>query len=548
MKLFRLLFKTSKVNLILAAIAGLFSGSSSVGVIATMNKTLRSPTLPDSDVAWQFFGLCCVFLVSTILSQALMSRLAQKSAYRLQVRLSQSIIASPLNQLENIGNHRLLASLTGDVQSIASSSLVFSNVCISIAKLVGCLIYLAWLDLRLFGLVLIFLTFFALTQNKLRAKGKSFFKLSREQKDIMFKHFRTMTNGIKELKLHQERREAFMVEDFQQAAKTFRGYRIQATDLFAVANGSGLFFIFVSIGFLIWFVSPRLDFSFALLSDYVLTIIFMIAPIRILLNTLPNLTKANIALDKIEYLGLSLSDEVTESALTQSPYYQPKWTSLKLEGVSHSYRRGKDDNPFVLGSINLKFTPGEIVFIIGGNGSGKSTLVKLITGLYTPEEGRIEFDNQYITDSNREWYRQHFSVVFADFYLFDRFLGLENSDLEGKIQHYLTQLQIDHKVTVDRGVLSTTALSQGQRKRLALLTAYLEDRPIYIFDEWAADQDPVFKKIFYDELLPELKQRGKTVIVISHDDRYFDRGDRIIKLDYGKVVETKITEIAKIEK
>ncbi|BDI14299.1 hypothetical protein ANSO36C_01010 [Nostoc cf. commune SO-36] len=140
-----------------------------------------------------------------------------------------------------------------------------------------------------------------------------------------------------------------------------------------------------------------------------------------------------------------------------------------------------------------------------------------------------------ISEENREWYRQHFSVVFSDFYLFEELLGLKNSDLDAQAKKYLKQLQLDHKVKVENGQLSTTSLSQGQRKRLALLTAYLEDRPIYLFDEWAADQDPVFKEIFYTQLLPELRSRGKTVLVISHDDHYFHLANRIIKLDYGQI-------------
>jgi putative ATP-binding cassette transporter len=173
---------------------------------------------------------------------------------------------------------------------------------------------------------------------------------------------------------------------------------------------------------------------------------------------------------------------------------------------------------------------------VGGNGSGKYTLAKLITGLYIPEEGEISWDGQIISTQNREWYRQHFSVVFSDFYLFEDILGLENVNLDHQARGYLQQLQLDHKVKVEDGRLSTTALSQGQRKRLALLSAYLEDRPIYLFDEWAADQDPPFKEIFYTKLLPELRDRGKTVVVISHDDRYFYVADRIIKLDYGRIV------------
>ncbi|WP_158617739.1 ATP-binding cassette domain-containing protein [Corallococcus sp. CA049B] len=161
---------------------------------------------------------------------------------------------------------------------------------------------------------------------------------------------------------------------------------------------------------------------------------------------------------------------------------------------------------------------------------------KLLTGLYQPEGGQIVVDGQPITEQTQESYRQLFSAVFSDFYLFERLLGLVGEGTASQVQHYLSLLQLSRKVRIDGGVLSTTELSLGQRKRLALLTAYLEDRPIYLFDEWAADQDPAFKAVFFTELLPELKRKGKTVVVISHDDRYFGVADRVLRLDAGKLV------------
>jgi len=175
-------------------------------------------------------------------------------------------------------------------------------------------------------------------------------------------------------------------------------------------------------------------------------------------------------------------------------------------------------------------------FVIGGNGSGKTTFAKLLLGLYAPEEGAIRLNGQEITDEVRDSYRQLFSAVHADFYLFETLLGLESAELDATAREYLEQLHLSDKLQVKDNVLSTTELSQGQRKRLALLTAYLEDRLIYVFDEWAADQDPLFKEVFYHQLLPDLKARGKTVIVISHDDRFYHVGDRVIKLENGQVV------------
>jgi len=159
-----------------------------------------------------------------------------------------------------------------------------------------------------------------------------------------------------------------------------------------------------------------------------------------------------------------------------------------------------------------------------------------LTGLYGQEQGTIRLDGVAVTERNREWYRRHFSAVFTDFYLFDSLLGMDESDLDKRATRGLEELELDDKVQVSDGVFSTTALSQGQRKRLALLTAFLEDRPIYVLDEWAADQDPHYREIFYRHLLPDLKARGKAIVVISHDDRYYHLGDRIVKLEDGKLV------------
>jgi len=256
------------------------------------------------------------------------------------------------------------------------------------------------------------------------------------------------------------------------------------------------------------------------------------------IGTMPTLIRGQVALEKIEELGLSF--ESLEEAKEPDAGFHPatlQCASLELEGVAFSYADdGQGDNSFVLGPVDFRLNPGDLVFIVGGNGSGKSTFVKLLVGLYRQRLGEIRLGGRQITDSNRDWYRQHFSVIFSDFHLFEKLLGLDKNTLEARARMYLRWLAIDQKVRVTEQRLSTTDLSQGQRRRLALLTAYLEDRPFYVFDEWAADQDPQYKEVFYTELLPELRARGKGVAIITHDDRYFHLGDRIIKLDDGKIV------------
>jgi putative pyoverdin transport system ATP-binding/permease protein len=211
-----------------------------------------------------------------------------------------------------------------------------------------------------------------------------------------------------------------------------------------------------------------------------------------------------------------------------------------MVGVTHRYYREEEEGSFHLGPIELSFTPGELVFLIGGNGSGKTTLALLLLGLYAPESGTIRLDGVPIDEINRENYRQLFSAVFSDYHLFDTLFGLNRTGLDVQAREYLDRLQLRGKVQIKDGEFSTQSLSQGQRKRLALLTAYLEDRPFYVFDEWAADQDPVFRRVFYEELLPDLKARGKTALVITHDDQYFSIADRCLRMDLGKI--TAVTE------
>jgi putative ATP-binding cassette transporter len=273
------------------------------------------------------------------------------------------------------------------------------------------------------------------------------------------------------------------------------------------------------------------------LTGYSLALLYLMNPLQVIINMLPGIGRANIALKKIEELRLSLAARPTDISAATPPAPSASWGSIELDGITHAYHREREDSSFVLGPIDLTLRQGELAFLVGGNGSGKTTLSKLLVGLYSPEAGQVHLDGKPVTDETREAYRQYFSVVFSDFYLFENLVGLDSPQLDVRAREYFNVLDLAHKVEIKGGALSTTSLSQGQRKRLALLTAYLEDRPIYLFDEWAADQDPHFKEVFYLKLLPELKSRGKTVVVISHDDRYFHVADRIVKLEYGRIVE-----------
>jgi putative ATP-binding cassette transporter len=266
----------------------------------------------------------------------------------------------------------------------------------------------------------------------------------------------------------------------------------------------------------------------------------MVLPMDAVLMAIPSINRTRVALERVEQGTAGLIHQVPDRAAPTGPddglddLAPARFDSLRLAGVTHAYHREQEDRSFTLGPIDLEIRRGEIVFLVGGNGSGKTTLAKLLVGLYAPETGELLHNGRAVEDAGRDDYRQLFSAVFSDFYLFDQLLGL-GKGIDDAARRWLRELQLDRKVTVEAGALSTTELSAGQRKRLALLVAYLEDRPFYVFDEWAADQDPAYKAIFYERLLPDLRARGKTVLVISHDDRYFHIADRVVELDAGQL-------------
>ncbi|MCY1022983.1 cyclic peptide export ABC transporter [Pyxidicoccus sp. MSG2] len=537
MKLLALLLRTSRGSILLATFFGLLSGACSAGLIGLINHVLASQFRATAATAQGFVVLGGLTLVLRFGTQALVNRINSDALFAMRVRLCRQIVATPLRQMEEHGIPRLLAVLTEDIFVISTALGLLPRFLINAAIALGCLVYLAWLSWPLLLGLLGFIALSAAVFRLLSLGAFSDLQRTRELQDSLFKQLRSLTEGIKELKLHYDRRQAFLHEEVEETARTVRTLQIRIGNTFAATGSLGMLLSFVFLGALI-FVLPGLGWVEApVLVGYCLAALYLQQPLQAVMETLPMLGRGDISLMKVQQMGLSLEDSAAGSRVdTDSrPVTRSSFRKVELVGVTHTYRREEADGNFSVGPIHLSLQPGELLFLVGGNGSGKTTLAKVLTGLYQPESGQILVDGQPVTPTTQESYRQLFAAVFSDFHLFERLLGLVSEEHLPKVQGYLARLQLTRKVRVEEGVLSTTELSQGQRKRLALLTAYLEDRPIYLFDEWAADQDPTFKEVFYTELLPELKRKGKAVVVISHDDRYFHVADRVLRLDFGKL-------------
>ncbi len=524
----------------LIIIVGIIGGGTNAALLAMLGHLLSNVAPASTQFIVIFFALCIALPLTRFGSEAMLLNLSSKAMLVLRMRLSRQILAAPLRRLEEFGSHRLLATLAEDVPVIGNSLVTIPVIIMHISIVLGCLIYLGWLSQPILFGVIGFMIVGALTYQIPLRKGTQRYVIVRELAEKLFQHFQAVTAGFKELKLHHDRREAFLTEALYPNAVSLRKHAMIGHLTFVAANSYGQSLFFFLVGLILFNAQNIAGTNTQTLIGYTLVILYMMTPLQMILTLIPGLATAAVSMRKVEELGLTLDESDLSAEIPRKLQAPTSWKSLALVGVTHTYHREGEDGGFLLGPIDLTLEPGELLFITGGNGSGKTTLAKLLISLYIPEQGAIYLDGKVVTDETREQYRQLFSVVFSDFYLFETLFGLDSEHLEEDARKYLIQLQLQNKVKVEAGAFSTLGLSQGQRKRLALLTAYLEDRPIYLFDEWAADQDPLFKDIFYHQLLPELKARGKALIVISHDDRYYHVADHVIKLDSGKLQEGEI--------
>lgn len=530
--------RAARLSVGLTVLIGLAAGLLNAALMALITIRLASPAQPSTRFLLGFVGLALLDLGASLTSGLLSNHLSQRTSFDLRLRLGRKLLEVPLQKLEHLGTHRTVSVLSEDVGTIVNAFIDLPMLCTHTAVLVGCFAYLGWLSPPMFAALLAFVVLAVVTIKVPEGWARRHMHAAREERDRLGQHFHAFTEGAKELKLHQGRREAFFGNVYQATADAHRRHNLAFGRYYAVLNAWAQVLYFVIIGSII-FLAPALmpGLDQRILTAYAFTALYIRGHLVGVMNTAPLLSRAAVSLRKVEELGQLFSSEAaTPGAPTPAP---AGFERIELRRIVHHYEAEGHDRPFVLGPLDLALHPGELLFLVGGNGSGKTTLAKLLTGLYAPDNGQVLVDGQPVGEASRDRYRQLFSAVFTDFHLFEELVGLNGDGASGtaRTRAYLELLQIQDKVSVDAGGrLSTTKLSHGQRKRLALLVAYLEDRPICVFDEWAAGQDPAFQTVFYLELLPELKRAGKTVVVVTHDDRYFHFADRLVKLELGQIV------------
>jgi putative ATP-binding cassette transporter len=531
MGLLAFLLRASRGTVVLSVLAGLAGGVASVGLVALIHAVLGRGGGELRGLALAFLALSLVSALSRFAAQAAMVRLAQGTVSRLCVALCRQLLAVPLRTFEGLDPAGLLAVLTEDIVIVANALVGIPLLAINLPIVAVCLLYVGWLSPRLLGAGVVFATLAIVVYQATAARGMRRLALARAGQDALVAHFRSLIAGFRELKQHEGRREAFLAEELPTAADRVRAQTVAGLTFFALAGSWGQTAFFGFIGLLLFAFAGTPDSGQSVLAGVVLVVLYLMTPLDVILTWLPLLGRAGVSLRRIEALGLSLAEAASADLAGPMQATPPFRSEISLEGATFAYE-GED---FVLGPIDLTLRSEEIVFLAGGNGSGKTTLVKLITGLYTPDEGTIRVDGRPVTPETLEAYRRLFSVVFVDGHVFPTLGGLDRPGLDDEAAALLGRLGLAGRVRVKAGAFSTLDISQGQKKRLALAAAWLEDRPIVVLDEWAANQDREFKRLFYHELLPEWRRRGKTLVVITHDEVEFPAADRVLRLDAGRL-------------
>jgi putative ATP-binding cassette transporter len=480
------------------------------------------------------FALICLFIpICRSISQILLARVGLDATTELRIKTYRQIMNAPIAELEKMGSSKLLVAITTDVTRIIMGASVVPHVLVSVATLAAMLAYLFILSSDVFWFVVGAIVFGVITYQVPMFIGNRYFERGRANMDALQESIRGLIYGTKELKLSEVKRARYFDEVLLASEHQVRSNTKLANTIVAAAANYGDMLSFFVIGVVAYVFVSYHSISTDVLIGAIMTLLYITGPVTLILNSMPQIANAKVSLRNITRVFDTLSRE----AASEDVKPLADWDAVRFSDISYRYHDSECN--FELGPIDFEILKGEVTFIVGGNGSGKSTLCKLIALHYAPTGGEIYFGDVRIDQNSLNSGRQYISAIFTDYYLFDRLLNNVDKVDEELVNRYLRLLEIETKVRLEKGRFSTISLSDGQKKRLALLVAFLEDRDIYLFDEWAADQDPVFKQVFYYSILPELKARNKAVVVISHDDRFFHVADKVLVMEEGKLIRTE---------
>lgn len=543
MKLYHLLKQSTGNRIYLIAALIIVAGICNL-MLLRMLSDLLTENAPSDGMMYIYPAVLAAFFFTSRISGQMILKIGLKNTVFLRKEIIQNVSKTSFSEFENIGKESVLTSLTTDTLTLSHAPAVLTLIFSSLSTIVVCFVYLAMISVQTFLFMSFMLTTALLVYLYILKGVWRDTRHARAVEDLFFKYIGDLLGGFRELKINEYKKNDLMNTDLLPAIHHNYEMRWRSGSRFADATlvVSTFFYLIlggISFAMVFWFRS-----SSEVVITYLLMMIFLLGPIKTVMGNYQNLLQLEVAAGKVMELLSRLDQAGNISEGRRSPgnnmlFRAGTFKFIQLQDVSFSYPSA---DGFGVGPVNLRINKGEVLFIAGGNGSGKTTLIQLLLGLYQPTSGKILMDNKNDIRENLAAYTNRFSVIYSDFYLFHKLYGIDRIIKKEEADKNLNKLRLQHKVSVVDNAFTDIALSQGQKKRLALLTAFFEDKEILILDEFAADQDPEFREYFYTTLLSDLKKANKTVIAITHDDKYYHCCDRFIKLDVGKIVEEKTND------
>ena len=516
----------------LLLVAG-FAGLANTGILVLVNRGAASAAVDSATVEFRLvllFGLCLLaFYVGKRYSLTRACITVENMVESRLLSVSDKIRCAELEVVEHLTKGELFTKIGQDTNLISQSALILVNAAEQSFVLLFCIAYIAWLSpLAFVAFMLMIGVAFPIYIRHSQALG-DLLKQSTASQGNQLDALGHIIDGFKEIRLNQSKSDG-VFREFTAASARVRDLRIETQMGFCVNMmfSDIAFYCLLSV---VVFLLPRLyPPSAASVLMTTAAILFAAGPLTLIVTARPVFQRAMNALTNLSELESRLDSAVRPAR--PGPVPGPLFRNLqRIEsvGACYTYRSDREDEGFSVGPLNLQIGRGELIFLVGGNGAGKTTILKILTGLYTPQRGELKVDGRLIGPQTILAYRELFSTVFSDFHLFDRLYGLDGIE-DARVVAVLKEMELSDKTRFERGRFTTQNLSTGQRKRLALAIALLENKDILVLDEWAADQDSYFRKHFYEVILPQLKIQGKTVIATSHDEDYWRVADRVIHI------------------
>lgn len=481
-----------------------------------------------------FVSLMALFWYCKRYSMNESTRLVEEVVRIIRHRILGKLRNTDLLAFEGVDKGIFYSSLAIDANTISASTTLAVNATSSIIMLGFIIIYIGVMSLKALFISVGIVGFMVLLYLRNEKQIATALQRSASYENHFMDNLGGLLNGFKELKMDRRKYEDFSEEeiykviDFSTEQRVEAGLRLNVTTLLSQS------FLLIAIGCIL-FILPQLDTSeIPIIPKLIAFLIFTAGPISDFAIAIPAISRAEAAINNIRTLEgfIDQGQSRNEVLCEEHEVVALQWNQIALRDIFFQFPQKENGRPFNIGPMSLEFHKGEITFIVGGNGSGKSTFLKVLISLYPLNSGHIFLDDTEVTPMNKASYRNIFSVIFTDYHLFKRLIGIDAPDSD-LVRTLLSQMELLDKTSIENGVITNRDLSTGQKKRLSLIISVLENKDVIIFDEWAADQDPIFRKYFYEALLPELKAKGKTIIAVTHDDRYFHVADRIYKMEYG---------------